>query len=117
MRIILTGNDIRNFFRPCTFSQHALCASEIIDHFDWSDREQCPIACESETFHRTSIEVPYIQRPLSFKIFIIYYFWSIYIGKIDHVLYPVTCRAKYTTGSRVFFVDPVPCRRPIGKKS
>ena len=42
---------------PCTFSQHATCAAEMVDHFEWSDREKCPIACETEQFARTSTEV------------------------------------------------------------
>lgn len=48
---------IQTLLSRCTYTQHARCAARIIDHFEWTDRERCPIACASEQFHRTAIEV------------------------------------------------------------
>jgi len=52
--------------RPCNFTQHALCAAEIIGNYQWSDRNICPIGCKNQEYHRASIEVN-IGRALSIK--------------------------------------------------
>ena len=52
------------FFRPCKFSQYALCTSEVINHFESSDRAECPLACETTNFQQTSVEYIFRdQRP------------------------------------------------------
>ena len=42
---------------PCTFTQHAFCAAELVRSFHSSDRELCPLACKSNSYERTSIQV------------------------------------------------------------
>ena len=42
---------------PCTFTEHATCAAPIINNFEWTDRQHCPIDCESKTFRQTAVEV------------------------------------------------------------
>ena len=43
--------------KPCNFYQHAFCAAPIITEFEWNNREICPVACDSYTYHQTAIQV------------------------------------------------------------
>ena len=57
---IMAGYTAYNNFpncTPCSFSSQALCAVPTLQEYSWSDRKKCPIACESEQFRQTSIQV------------------------------------------------------------
>ena len=44
-------------YKPCSFLDHAHCASKIIRSFEWSNRKLCPVSCADYNFHHSSIQV------------------------------------------------------------